>query len=105
MTDDISEIISNASCYVINNQNSIYAYRNNTRTTYTQIGGKWFKSSEQTYTNIPTNTVCYSYSDIEELNTNASFEPIFYFLSFCMVFLVIYLFFKLIRGFLYAFSR
>lgn len=105
MKDDVSEIITNASCYVINNQSSIYAYRNNTRSNYTQIGGKWFKTSEQTYTNLPVNSVCYSYSDIEALNSNASFEPIYLFIGFCLVALVIYLFFKLIRGFLYAFSR
>lgn len=105
MKDDVSEIISNASCYVINNQNSIYAYRNNTRSNYTQIGGRWLKTSEQNYTNIPTNTVCYSYNDIKELNSFAVYEPILNFISFCLVFLVIYLFFRLIRGFLYGFSK
>lgn len=105
MKDDVSEIISNATCYVINNQNSIYAYRNNTRSNYTQIGGKWHKTSEQTYTSIPSNSVCYSYSDIQQLSSYSIYEPILLFISFCMVGLVIYLFFKLIRGFLYAFSR
>lgn len=98
--DDVSEIISNASCYVINNQNSIYAYRNNTRSNYTQIGGKWFKTSEQTYTSIPTNTVCYSYSDLKELKTNAAFEPIFYMIAFSLFLVTVLLFRWSVRGIL-----
>lgn len=105
MVDDFSELINNASCYVINNSSSIYAYRNNIRSNYTQIGGKWFKTSEQTYTNLPTNSVCYSYTDITGIKSFAVYEPILSFISFCLVGLVIYLFFKLIRGFLYGFSK
>lgn len=105
MKDDVSEIISNGSCYVINNSTTLYAYRNNIRYSYTQIGGRWIESSQQTYTNLPTNSVCYTYSDIKELNSFAVYEPILLFISFCIVGLVIYLFFKMIRGFLYAFSR
>lgn len=44
MKDDVSEIITNAECYTINSATSIYAYKNNTRETYTQIGGKWKKA-------------------------------------------------------------
>ena len=98
--DDVSEIITNATCYVINNQNSIYAYRNNTRSNYTQIGGKWFKTSEQTYTSIPTNNVCYSYSDIKELKSNAAFEPIFYAIAFSLFLVAILLFRWSVRGIL-----
>ena len=79
MKDDISEIIQNAQCYTINSATSIYAYKNNTRETYIQIGGKWKKSAQSSYNNIPVGAYCVPYSEIEDLNSYAMFEPIFVF--------------------------
>lgn len=84
MKDDISEIINNATCYTINSATSIYAYSNNIRNTYTQIGGKWYKTAETTYSYLPTSSYCVSYSNISDLNSNAAFEPIYLFIAFIL---------------------
>lgn len=88
MKDDTTEIINNATCYTINSATSIYAYRNNVRNTYTQIGGKWYQTATITYTNIPSSSYCVSYSNITNLNSNAAFEPIFVFIGFCLAIFV-----------------
>lgn len=79
MKDDISEITQNAQCYTINSATSIYAYKNYTRETYTQIGGKWKKSAQSSYNNIPVGAYCVSYSEIESINSFAMFEPLYIF--------------------------
>lgn len=96
MTDDISNIETGSSCYVVNNSTTIYSYKNNTRTTYIQIGGKWFKNATQTYTNIPTNTVCWVYNDIKSLSSNSQFFPMYEFIALCLAIFVWYIVFKLI---------
>lgn len=88
MKDDTSEIINNATCYTLNNATSIYAYRNNVRSTYTQVGGKWYKTAETTYSSVPSSSYCLSYNDISDLNSNAAFEPIFLFIGFCLAIFV-----------------
>lgn len=88
MKDDISEVINNASCYTINSQTSLYSYRNNVRSTYTQIGGKWYKTAESSYTSLPSNAYCVPYSTVSDLNSNAAFEPIFVFIAFCLAIFV-----------------
>ena len=80
MKDDFTNIETGASCYVLNNATSIYSYKNNTRTSYIQVGGKWYKHAATTYTNIPVNTFCWSYNDITSLNSNAAFEPLYLFI-------------------------
>lgn len=96
MKDDTSNIETGSSCYVVNNSTTIYSYKNNNRTTYIQIGGKWFKNAVQTYTTLPNNSVCWSYTDIESLNSNAELYPIFEFIALSLAFLVWYIIFKLI---------
>lgn len=96
MTDDTSNIETGSSCYVVNNATTIYSYKNNNRTTYVQIGGKWFKTATQTYTNIPTNTYCWSYNDIRSLSSNAEFLPLYEFIALCLAVFVWYIVFKLI---------
>lgn len=88
MTDDFSELENNATCYTINNSSSIYAYRNNVRTTYTEIGGRWFKSATQTYTSLPGNAVCIAYSDITKISTYSYMQPVFYAIAFILGILV-----------------
>lgn len=88
MKDDVSEIINNATCYTLNNATSIYAYRDNVRNTYTQVGGKWYKTAETTYSSVPFSAYCLSYNDISDLNSNAAFEPIFVFIAFCLAIFV-----------------
>ena len=88
MKDDTSEIINNATCYTLNNATSIYAYRNNVRSTYTQVGGKWYKTSETIYSSLPPSSYCLSYNYISDLNSNAAFEPIYVFIAFCLAIFV-----------------
>lgn len=89
MKDDISEIVENAQCYTINSATSIYAYKNNTRETYTQIGGKWKKSAQSSYNSIPVGAYCVSYSEIESINSYAMFEPLYVFNSLLVALFVI----------------
>lgn len=96
MTDDFTNIETGASCYVLNNATSIYVYKGGTRSSYSQVGGKWYKTAAQAYSTIPTNTVCWSYSDITSLNSNAAYYPIFVFIAFTLAIFVWYFCFKLV---------
>lgn len=98
MIDDFSDV-SNSSCYALGSPTTLYAYLNGTRTTYYQIGGKWYRANSQTYTTIPSNTYCYSSLDF---SSNSQYEPIFYFISFCLVAVAVYSFFYVIRKAFYA---
>lgn len=97
MTDDFSDLETGASCYVLNSSTSIYSYKSNSRKTYTYNGGKWYHSATTTYTSIPTNTVCWDYSDITKLNSNAEYEPIYYLIAFMLAVFVWFLWFSLFR--------
>lgn len=101
MTDNFDDLETGASCYVLNNATSIYSYKSNSRKTYTLVGGKWYYTATSTYTNIPTNTVCWSYSDITELSSNADMYPVYMFISFSLAvftyFLAWYLFRRLFK--------
>ena len=88
MTDDISEIVTNASCYTINSQTSIYSYSGNVRRTYTQIGGKWYQTAQTTYSSFPPSSYCVSYDTISDLNSNAAFEPIYDFIALILALFV-----------------
>lgn len=101
MTDNFDDLETGASCYVLNNATSIYSYKSNSRKTYTLVGGKWYHTATSNYTNIPTNTVCWSYSDITELNSNSDMYPVYMFISFSLAvftyFLAWYLFRRLFK--------
>lgn len=82
MVDDSSQIIQNAECYTINSPTSIYSYANRVRNTYTQIGGKWYKSAESSYLTIPSGAYCVPYNNIATLSSNAEFYPIYAMIAF-----------------------
>ena len=90
--DDISNIETGASCYVLNSATSIYSYKGNTRKTYSEIGGKWYLSAESAYNIIPGNAVCWSYTSLEQLSHYAYVEPIYY--SFALIFSLFVLIFS-----------
>lgn len=96
MTDDFSELENGAACYVLINSTTIYAYKNGTRSSYNQVGGKWYKTAAQSYTNIPSNTVCWNYADITTLNSRAEYFPIYAFIALVMAIFVWYFVFRLI---------
>ena len=97
MTDDFSELPTNASCYSISSATSIYTYRNNTRDTYTKLGAKWYKTASQTYTNLPSSSVCFSYSDITQINSNAEFYPLYYTIGFLLAVFAFRFIWRIIR--------
>lgn len=87
MTDDFSELINNASCYYINSENSIYAFRNSVRYRYAKLGAKWYLAETSNYYSISDSYNCRSYDDIVAINSKAEFEPIFVFIALiCVVF-------------------
>lgn len=96
MTDDFSELPTNATCYTLNSATSIYVYRSNIRDTYTQVGGKWYKTATTNYTNIPTNTICWNYSDITAINSKAEYFPIYEFIAVLLALFVWFFVYKLI---------
>lgn len=84
MVDDSGQIEQNAECYTINSPTSIYSYANRVRSTYTQIGGKWYKSAESTYISLPSGAYCVDYNTITTLSSNAQFLPIYYVIAFSL---------------------
>lgn len=96
MNDDFSELETGSSCYAISSATSIYSYKNNTRSTYTQIGGKWLKTQQSTYNTIPTSSICFSYADITAINSKAEYAPIYEFIAFCLLLCSVGLFIKFI---------
>ena len=96
MKDDFSNLETGASCYALSNTTTILSYKSGVRTTYNQVGGRWYKTAAQNYTSVPTNTVCWSYADITALNSNAVYYP-FYVLVALMLSLFVWFFvFRLI---------
>lgn len=87
MQDDVSSIPSTG-CTTVNSSTVIYNYSNNVRRTYTQIGGKWYYTAQQSYTNIPSGAVCVSLDDYS-LSSKAEFEPIYLFMSLCIALFII----------------
>lgn len=96
MTDDFAELVTEANCYAISNTSSIYAYKNGTRATYNQIGGKWYKTAENSYTSIPSSSVCYSYADITAISSKAEFFPIYELIALALALFVWFFVFRLI---------
>ena len=94
--DDVSDIPTTG-CNVLNSQNIIYNYYNGVRSSFVQIGGKWIKNGETTYSYNPGGLVCI---DVSELKSNAAFEPIFYSIAFMLFITVIIIFRWSIRGIL-----
>lgn len=101
MNDDVSEIPSSG-CNVLNSSTVIYNYNNNVRRTFTNVGGRWIYSGQSTNSTTPLNAVCI---DVLSLNSNAQFEPIYHFISLSLVVLVCLMFFWVMKGLIYAFSR
>lgn len=96
MKDDFSELPSNGSCYTLNSSSTIYVYRNNTRDTYTQVGGKWYKTATSIYSSVPSSSVCWNYSDITALNSKAEYFPIYEFIAVILAIFVWFFVYRLV---------
>lgn len=92
--DDVSDIPTTG-CNVLNSQSSLYNYNNGVRQTFVQVGGKWIKTGENTYSYTPSGINCI---DVSTLNSNAAFEPIFYAIAFMLFITVIIIFRWSVRG-------
>lgn len=101
--DDVSEIETGASCYVLNNATSIYSYKGGTRKTYNEIGGKWYLSSQSNYYNIPDSAVCWNYDAIQDISHFSYMEPIY--ISFTLIFSIFILIFSFMLLFRQFFRR
>ena len=81
MTDDTSDIISNASCYNLSSSDLLYAYRGQNRYTYIRKGQKWYYTASTTYNSLPSGVQCLSYSTVSEFNSYPEFYPIYAFIG------------------------
>ena len=97
MKDDLSNVITDASCYTISNDYSIYAYKSNMRYTYVRVGSKWYNTGTQQYTNLPVNSTCYNFSDISTINSYHVWEPIYITLALVFVVFVWLLWFSVFK--------
>lgn len=86
MKDDTSAI-PRTGCNILNNDSSIYNYTNNVRRDYVKIGGKWYHNRTQVYTYTPDYST-YTCVDVSDFNSNAAFEPIYLYVSFCLAIFV-----------------
>lgn len=96
MKDDFSELETGASCYVLNSSTSIYSYKSGVRSSYQQVGGKWYKTAQNAYSSVPSTSICFSYSDITAINSKAEFAPIYEFIAFILAVFVWWFVFKLV---------
>lgn len=96
MKDDFSELETGASCYVLNSSTSIYSYKSGIRSSYQQVGGKWYKTAQTTYNTIPSSSVCFSYNRITEINSYSEFAPIYEFIALILAVFVWWFVFKLV---------
>lgn len=97
MVDDTSQVQKNAECYTINSATSIYSYSNRVRSTYTQIGGKWYKTAESSYLNLPTGAYCVDFNTISTLSSNAQFFPLYLSVAFALAVFVWFFAWSLFR--------
>lgn len=96
MTDNFDDLETGASCYVLNSASSIYAYKNGIRSSYVQLGGKWYKTAQNDYYSVPTSSTCYSYSDISAISSKAEYAPIFELIALILAVFVWWFVFKII---------
>lgn len=93
MTDDFSEVVSGG-CNVFTSPSNMYNYSRNIRRTYTNIGGKWIYTAEQTYSSLPNNYVCV---DISGISSNSEWYPLYGFIAFSLVVFLIFMFWAVIK--------
>lgn len=97
MKDDVS-MVRSGGCNVLSSSDTLINYNGNSRFTYHLNGGKWYLyRTEYNYNNQPYDISTYHCLTIDQLNSNAQFEPLFYFVAFILFMVGAGLFFKLVR--------
>lgn len=99
--DDVSAIPTTG-CNVLNSQNTIYNYNNGVRSSYVQIGGRWIKNGETTYSYNPSGLVCITNDTLTSINSNAAYVPFYYMTAFILFSVSVLIFIKSIRGIFYG---
>lgn len=97
MNDDFSALESGADCYAISTPTTIYAYKDGVRSTYLQISGKWLKTEQNSYSNLPDNYVCNSYADITDISSYSYMLPFYHIIGFALGFFVLWAWWFIIR--------
>ena len=100
-SDDVSAVPVSG-CNVFNSQTTLYNYNNGVRSTFTQIGGKWIKTSETTYSYNPSGLICITSSELSNLSSYGYMSPIFYMCAFFLFLCSVILFVKSTRGLIYG---
>lgn len=101
MHDDVSAIPSTG-CSVLSSSDTISNYNNNTRKDFVYNGGTWYLYRTQTASYGSYDTSSYNCINVNNISSNAMFEPFFYFISFSLFAATLILFFKTIKGFLHV---
>lgn len=93
MNDDVSAIPSSG-CNVLSSNQLIYNYNNGVRQTFINVGGKWIKSAETTYSYSPSGYECI---DVGDLSSSADLYPIYIVIAFILAVFVWWLVWRLIK--------
>lgn len=94
------DIPSGYSCVVRYNDTTLYAYRNNTRDTYTLNGFDWQKTGTNSSSSLPNNSVCVKDYQIPSQTFGAII------LSACVIVIVFFaVLYKAIMGVFHSFLR
>ena len=99
--DDVSSI-PKSGCNVVNSKSVIYNYNNGVRSTFTEIGGKWIKTGETTYSYNPNGLVCITNTELENFSSYSYMTPVFYMVAFFLFICSVILFVKSTRGVIYG---
>ena len=101
MHDDVSAIPSSG-CNVLSDSDYISNYNGNIRKDFVQVGGVWYLYRTQT-TNYGSYDISnYNCINITDLNSYAIYTPFIYGLAFLLFLVVVFVFFKTIKGFLHV---
>jgi len=81
--------IPTTNCAVITSPTTITTYDPTAVSTYYYTGNTYYKSNQKTYSAVPAGTVCYSNSQISEIQSDFDFITPFYSIGSIVVFLAI----------------
>lgn len=99
--DDVSAI-PNTGCNVLTSSTTLSNYNGRTKLDYIANGGKWYKYRTQTSTYNDYDISSYTCIDVSKLNSYAYMTSIYYSIGFLLFIVTISMFFKTIKGVLYA---
>lgn len=103
MNRDISQIADDLACYALPDNQTIVGYDGYQAFTYHIFGNKYYLSTTDDYSGMPTKLECYTYQEIESLPIQYDIiTPFYHALAITSAILIFYIAYKLI---LYPFFR